>query len=165
MTNPAAQAFIAVLRCEAHQAEERAKALRTTAAAIEANNSEEKKRKRSTPEKAKVPPDAKTLFVNENLPQMKKNHPDLSHREIVSIIEQQWEGLAEAEKQTWKNLAESKAEPFPTIPGAIPEIDEGEDDDATSDEDETDGEGAGLGKRQSIRKDGNGLASVMSEEV
>lgn len=34
----AAQAFIAFLRCEATQAEERAKSLRATAAAIEANN-------------------------------------------------------------------------------------------------------------------------------
>ena len=33
-----AQAFIAFLRCEAIQAEERAKSLRATAAAIEANN-------------------------------------------------------------------------------------------------------------------------------
>jgi len=33
----AAQAFIAFLKCEASQAEERAKSLRATAAAIEAN--------------------------------------------------------------------------------------------------------------------------------
>jgi hypothetical protein len=38
--NGAAQAFIAFLRCEAIQAEERAKSLRATAAAIEANNLE-----------------------------------------------------------------------------------------------------------------------------
>jgi hypothetical protein len=36
--NGAAQAFIAFLRCEATQADERAKSLRATAAAIEANN-------------------------------------------------------------------------------------------------------------------------------
>ena len=36
----AAQAFIAFLRCEATQSEERAKSLRATAAAIEANNLE-----------------------------------------------------------------------------------------------------------------------------
>lgn len=40
MANAAAQAFIAFLRCEAQQAEDRAKSLRTTAAAIEANNLE-----------------------------------------------------------------------------------------------------------------------------
>jgi hypothetical protein len=40
MLNGAAQAFIAFLRCEATQAEERAKSLRATAAAIEANNLE-----------------------------------------------------------------------------------------------------------------------------
>ena len=36
----AAQAFIAFLRCEANQAEERAKSLRATAATIEANSAE-----------------------------------------------------------------------------------------------------------------------------
>jgi hypothetical protein len=36
----AAQAFIAFLRCEAIQSEERARSLRATAAAIEANNLE-----------------------------------------------------------------------------------------------------------------------------
>lgn len=36
----AAQAFIAFLRCEANQAEERGKQLRATAAAIEANSTE-----------------------------------------------------------------------------------------------------------------------------
>ena len=36
----AAQAFIAFLRCEATQAEERAKSLRATAATIEANSVE-----------------------------------------------------------------------------------------------------------------------------
>lgn len=40
MTNIAAQAFIAFLRCEAQQAEDRAKSLRNTAAAIEANTLE-----------------------------------------------------------------------------------------------------------------------------
>lgn len=40
MSNNAAQAFIAFLRCEATQAYERAKNLRATAAAIEANNIE-----------------------------------------------------------------------------------------------------------------------------
>ena len=38
----AAQAFIAFLRCEATQAEERAKSLRATAATIEANSVEGK---------------------------------------------------------------------------------------------------------------------------
>ena len=40
MSHGAAQAFIAFLRCEAIQSEERAKSLRATAAAIEANNLE-----------------------------------------------------------------------------------------------------------------------------
>lgn len=40
-----AQAFIAFLRCEATQAEERAKSLRATAAAIEANNLKRKRRR------------------------------------------------------------------------------------------------------------------------
>ena len=40
MSNVAVQAFIAFLRCEAQQAEERAKSLRTTAATIEANSLE-----------------------------------------------------------------------------------------------------------------------------
>ena len=40
-----AQAFIAFLHCEATQAEERAKSLRATAAAIEANNLKRKRRR------------------------------------------------------------------------------------------------------------------------
>ena len=43
----AAQAFIAFLRCEAKQSEERAKSLRATAATIEANNVDGKPRCRS----------------------------------------------------------------------------------------------------------------------
>lgn len=110
-----AQAFIAFLRCEANQAEERARSLRATATTIEANSSEvgrspggglKKKRKRET--KTKRAPTAYTLFVHENYEMIKKTQGDenMPSRDIISLVAQQWAQTSETEKQMWQFRAE-----------------------------------------------------------
>lgn len=153
--NVAAQAFIAFLRCEAQQAEERAKSLRATAATIEANNlgGARKKHKRdaSTEGKSKAH-SAYTLFVHENYEIIKKEHTDLPSREIISILAQQWGSTSEEEKQVWKYRAEQvRNEPFPTIPGMMPDVPEMDED--TQDEEDVIDDETGGGKRRASRRD------------
>mmetsp|Transcript_20913 Transcript_20913/g.29061 ORF Transcript_20913/g.29061 Transcript_20913/m.29061 type:complete len:179 (+) Transcript_20913:84-620(+) len=102
-----AQAFIAFLRCEANQAEERGKALRATAAAIEANagNEVKKKRKRDA-NRPKRQHTAYTMFVQENYESIKRNNdPNIGSKDIISIVARQWADTTEEEKQMWKARA------------------------------------------------------------
>ncbi len=186
MSSAAVQAFIAFLRCEAQQAEERAKSLRATAAAIEANTLEGrcdhrttvfhesrkadlffyfsftagiKKRKRDpsiTNSKSIKTHSAYTMFVHENFELIRKDHADLATREIISMLARQWGSTSEEEKQIWKYRAEqSRDEPFPTIPGILPEVPDIGDDTSDEDDDVDDvDEESGGGKRRATRKDG-----------
>mmetsp|Transcript_21458 Transcript_21458/g.25893 ORF Transcript_21458/g.25893 Transcript_21458/m.25893 type:complete len:178 (-) Transcript_21458:65-598(-) len=102
-----AQAFIAFLRCEANQAEERGKALRATAAAIEANagNEVKKKRKRDS-NRPKRQHTAYTMFVQENYESIKRNNdPNIGSKDIISMVARQWADTPEEEKQMWKARA------------------------------------------------------------
>eukprot|EP00934_Nitzschia_sp_Nitz4_P006838 Nitzschia sp. Nitz4//scaffold58_size112336//33270//33792//NITZ4_004024-RA/size112336-augustus-gene-0.3-mRNA-1//1//CDS//3329554962//6828//frame0 len=116
----AVQAFIAFLRCEAKLAEERAKSLRTTAAAIEANNNNitgrSKKRPReSSPVEPRKNHTAYSFFVNENLELLRKEQPELSSRELVAILARQWDVTSEEEKLVWKYRAD-QARPTEPLP-------------------------------------------------
>lgn len=49
-------------------------------------------------------------------------------REIISLLARQWGSTSEEEKQIWRYRAEqSRNEPFPTVPGIIPDVHEMED--------------------------------------
>ncbi|CAB9499623.1 expressed unknown protein [Seminavis robusta] len=121
-----AQAFIAFLRCEAKQAEERAKSLRATALIIEANSQEGRGKKKRKREKRRAPT-AYTLFVHENYDNIRKSHgdDDMPSREIMALVGQQWAATSTAERQMWQFRAEQMKhqqqgdEELPELPAPV----------------------------------------------
>eukprot|EP00536_Pseudo-nitzschia_multiseries_P001725 jgi/Psemu1/300952/fgenesh1_kg.22_\ len=108
-----AKAFISFLRCEAQQAEDRAKSLRATAATIEAN-SLETQRKHTKRRKRTREPDSQesktsiagyALFAHENHETGDKpENPD-----GTESLENRWKNLCDEEKQAWESRAEDLA--------------------------------------------------------
>uniref|UniRef100_A0A7S4IXZ3 HMG box domain-containing protein n=1 Tax=Odontella aurita TaxID=265563 RepID=A0A7S4IXZ3_9STRA len=96
----ATAAFIAFLQCEAKLAEDRAKALRTTAFIIEAKE-RKKRRLVSRPKKHT----AFTLFVQENFEQIKNSaeSASLESKDIIAIVAKQWAEMGLEEKQVRQN--------------------------------------------------------------
>eukprot|EP00980_Cylindrotheca_fusiformis_P008725 scaffold1868_cov193-Cylindrotheca_fusiformis.AAC.10 len=104
-----AQAFIAFLNCEAQNNEQRAKNLRATALAIEGKIPDRpQKRKRDDDIKANKNPSGYSLFVEENIEQFKKSHPDRPAAEITSIMSKQWTATSEEEKRVWNFRAKQQ---------------------------------------------------------
>uniref|UniRef100_A0A7S4IY58 HMG box domain-containing protein n=1 Tax=Odontella aurita TaxID=265563 RepID=A0A7S4IY58_9STRA len=108
----ATAAFIAFLQCEAKLAEDRAKALRTTAFIIEAKE-RKKRRLVSRPKKHT----AFTLFVQENFEQIKNSaeSASLESKDIIAIVAKQWAEMGLEEKQAWKERAASIKDADPNI--------------------------------------------------
>ncbi|KAL7569196.1 hypothetical protein ACA910_016756 [Epithemia clementina (nom. ined.)] len=109
------EAFIAFLNCEANQAEARAKALRTTAAAIEANLATyERARKRSKPTKTQSTSRTQQgyrLYVQENYDAIKQQFhlhgQEDSNKAILATTAQRWnEEVNDEEKQQWQIRAD-----------------------------------------------------------
>mmetsp|Transcript_40148 Transcript_40148/g.60260 ORF Transcript_40148/g.60260 Transcript_40148/m.60260 type:complete len:143 (-) Transcript_40148:370-798(-) len=110
-----AHAFIAYLRCEANLADERARSLRATAAAIEAHalqeDADHKKQKRKRePKRPKRQQTAYTMFIQENYELVKKSNPTMSSKDITSIVAKQWANVSEEDKQVWKEAIEDAAQ-------------------------------------------------------
>mmetsp|Transcript_21078 Transcript_21078/g.31243 ORF Transcript_21078/g.31243 Transcript_21078/m.31243 type:complete len:163 (+) Transcript_21078:150-638(+) len=106
-----ARAFIAFLRCEATQAEERAKALRNVAANIENHTtsdveaSRSKSKRKNTQSRPKRQHTAYTMFVMESFEAIKKNNPEMPPKDIISMVARQWAQLSDEEKELWKQRA------------------------------------------------------------
>lgn len=68
------------------------------------------------------------------------------------MLARQWASTSDEEKQIWKYRAEqSRNEPFPTIPGLMPDV-PGMDDGSVDDDDGVDEETGG-GKRRAIKRE------------
>jgi hypothetical protein len=119
-----------------------------------------KKRKRADPLGKHKAHSAYTLFVHENYGLIKRDHGELPSREIISILARQWGSTSEEEKQIWKYRAEqAREEPFPTVPGMLPDDHETDDDETLDEEDGIDDDTGG-GKRRANRRDLHATSSV-----
>ena len=91
------------------------------------------------------------MFVHENYHLIKKEQGELTSREIISMLARQWGTTTDEEKQIWKLRADhARNEPFPTIPGLMP--DDPDEDDETSDEDFGIEDETGGRKRRALRR-------------